>query len=74
MQSFKCYYPTKSEMLKTLTVDMRVDSVHFRDQFEWDMNNTMNSPEAFAELTAREIGMSFEPKVAHSFRESIAQL
>lgn len=44
-------------MLKTLNVDLRLENFHFKDQLEWDMNNTMNSPEALAEITARELGM-----------------
>jgi hypothetical protein len=44
-------------MLKTLNVDLRVENIHFKDQLEWDMNNTMNSPEALAEVTVKELGM-----------------
>jgi len=36
------------------------------------MNNTLNCPEAFSELTAKEIGMTVEPRVAHSLRDSIS--
>lgn len=63
-------------MLKTLSMELRVDNTHFKDQLEWDMNNTMNSPEALAELTAKEIGMSeyYEPRLAHSLRDAISSL
>ncbi|CAD8092991.1 unnamed protein product [Paramecium sonneborni] len=76
VQNYKCYYPTKNEMLKNLHVDLRVENIHFKDQLEWDMNNTMNSPEALAEVTAKEMGMpeQYEPKIAHALRESISSL
>jgi hypothetical protein len=63
-------------MLKTLNVDLRLENFHFKDQLEWDMNNTMNSPEALAEITARELGMpeQYEPRISHALREFISSL
>ncbi|KAI5857515.1 hypothetical protein BZA05DRAFT_383841 [Tricharina praecox] len=41
------------------------------DQFEWDINNPMNSPEEFAQLLTREMSLSgeFTTSVAHCIRE-----
>ncbi|KAA8896376.1 hypothetical protein FN846DRAFT_783700 [Sphaerosporella brunnea] len=41
------------------------------DQFEWDINNPMNSPEEFAMLLTREMSLSgeFTTAIAHSIRE-----
>ncbi|CAZ82293.1 unnamed protein product [Tuber melanosporum] len=45
------------------------------DQFEWDINNSLNSPEEFAQLLTRELSLSgeFTTAIAHSIREQ-AQL
>ncbi|KAG0138810.1 hypothetical protein HOY82DRAFT_575386 [Tuber indicum] len=45
------------------------------DQFEWDINNPLNSPEEFAQLLTRELSLSgeFTTAIAHSIREQ-AQL
>lgn len=45
------------------------------DQFEWDINNPLNSPEEFAQLLTRDLSLSgeFTTAVAHSIREQ-AQL
>lgn len=59
-------------MLKTLSVDLRIDNVNYKDQLEWDMNNTLNCPENFAELTANEMGIGFAPRISHSLRESVS--
>jgi len=41
------------------------------DQFEWDINNPMNSPEEFALLMTREMSLSgeFTTSIAHCIRE-----
>jgi len=41
------------------------------DQFEWDINNPLNSPEDFAMLLTRELSLSgeFTTAIAHSIRE-----
>jgi SWI/SNF-related matrix-associated actin-dependent regulator of chromatin subfamily B member 1 len=41
------------------------------DQFEWEMNNPMNSPEEFAASMARELSLSgeFTTAIAHCIRE-----
>ncbi|PWW77880.1 SNF5-domain-containing protein [Tuber magnatum] len=45
------------------------------DQFEWDINNSLNSPEEFAQVLTRELSLSgeFTTAIAHSIREQ-AQL
>jgi SWI/SNF-related matrix-associated actin-dependent regulator of chromatin subfamily B member 1 len=41
------------------------------DQFEWEINNPMNSPEEFAQLMARDLSLSgeFTTAIAHCIRE-----
>ena len=41
------------------------------DQFEWEINNPMNSPEQFAEQTTNDLSLSgeFTTAIAHSIRE-----
>ena len=41
------------------------------DQFEWDINNPLNSPEEFAQLLTRELSLSgeFTTSIAHCIRE-----
>jgi SWI/SNF-related matrix-associated actin-dependent regulator of chromatin subfamily B protein 1 len=41
------------------------------DQFEWEINNPMNSPEEFAQLMARDLSLSgeFATAIAHCIRE-----
>ncbi|KAF8607278.1 SNF5-domain-containing protein [Ceratobasidium sp. AG-I] len=45
--------------------------MNLTDQFEWDINNPDNSPEDFAEVYCRDLGLGgeFKTAVAHSIRE-----
>lgn len=38
-----------NEMIKTIELDLRIDNIQIKDQFEWDMNEPQNSPEEFAD-------------------------
>ena len=41
------------------------------DQFKWEINNPLNSPESFAEQMARDLSLAgeFTTAIAHSIRE-----
>lgn len=43
------------------------------DQFLWDCDNQLNSPERFAQVTCAELrlGGEFVPIIAHSIREQL---
>lgn len=43
-------------------LDITVGSMKLDDQFEWDIDNTMTSPEQFAEIYAQELGLAGEFK------------
>lgn len=43
-----------------LQLDITLDSIQLVDQFEWDISDPNNSPEAFAEAFAAELGLSGE--------------
>ncbi len=52
---------------------MRIDSICLKDRFEWDVSESENSPEDFAELLCNELGLNseFATQVAHQIREQI---
>jgi SWI/SNF-related matrix-associated actin-dependent regulator of chromatin subfamily B protein 1 len=63
------------EMRILVRLHITIGSHTLIDQFEWDINNPMNSPEEFAASMARDLALSgeFSTAIAHSIREQ-AQL
>ncbi|ODV90682.1 hypothetical protein CANCADRAFT_109342 [Tortispora caseinolytica NRRL Y-17796] len=59
------------DMRIVIKLDITVGNQNLVDQFEWDINNPVNSPEEFAKLMCRELALvaEFETAVAHSIRE-----
>ncbi|KAG8959571.1 SWI/SNF chromatin-remodeling complex subunit [Tulasnella sp. 419] len=54
---------TPHEELRILIkLDILVGSKHLVDQFEWDTNDPLNSPEVFAEIYASDLGLGGEFK------------
>ena len=43
-------------------VDVVVGTMSLTDQFEWDINDPNNSPEDFAEIYCKELGLGGELK------------
>lgn len=43
-----------------LQLDITLDNLQLVDKFEWDISDSRNSPEAFAETFAAESGLSGE--------------
>ena len=49
-------------MLSSYQLDIIVGSVKLEDQFEWDIDSPDPAPEHFAEVYAKELGLSGEFK------------
>lgn len=58
---------------RIVKLSVRVGRVLLKDQFEWDVSNKDNSPEAFAEALSADLGLSrdFVPVIAHGVREQL---
>lgn len=56
-----------------IKLDIIVGSVKLDDQFEWDLENENASPEQFAEVYAKELGLGgeFQTAISHSIREQV---
>eukprot|EP01116_Phalansterium_solitarium_P000223 TRINITY_DN10131_c1_g1_i1.p2 TRINITY_DN10131_c1_g1~~TRINITY_DN10131_c1_g1_i1.p2 ORF type:complete len:313 (+),score=71.31 TRINITY_DN10131_c1_g1_i1:1149-2087(+) len=63
------------ENIFMIRLDMSINGVGLYDQFEWDIDNPLNSPELFAKSMSTDLGLSreFEACIAHSIREQIVQ-
>lgn len=59
------------EMRIRIWINITIGRITLVDQFEWDINNPLNSPEEFAERMALENALSgeFTTAIAHSIRE-----
>ncbi|KAF9224771.1 SNF5-domain-containing protein [Gyrodon lividus] len=56
-----------------IKLDIIVGSIKLDDQFEWDLDNQDASPEQFAEVYAKELGLAgeFKTAIAHCVREQV---
>ena len=66
------YYAYKDdEMRITIKLNITIGQHTLVDQFEWEINNPLNSPESFAEQMTRELSLAgeFTTAIAHSIRE-----
>ncbi|TKA45542.1 hypothetical protein B0A54_04081 [Friedmanniomyces endolithicus] len=66
------YYNHKDdEMRIAIKLNITIGRIILMDQFEWDLNNPLNSPEEFARHMAWENALSgeFTTAIAHSIRE-----
>lgn len=59
------------ELRITVSLDIAVDNLNLRDQFEWDLSDPQNSPEEFAAVYCEDLGLpgEFRSAIAHSIRE-----
>jgi len=48
------------EQIRTISVNVRIGRVLFKDKFEWDINNPDNSPEDFSECVCADSGLGDE--------------
>ncbi|KAI9737179.1 MAG: SWI/SNF chromatin-remodeling complex subunit [Cirrosporium novae-zelandiae] len=66
------YFAYKNDEMRILIkLNVTIGQHTLVDQFEWELNNPLNSPEEFAAQTARDLGLSgeFTTAIAHSIRE-----
>ncbi|KAI5363923.1 hypothetical protein Slin15195_G095780 [Septoria linicola] len=63
------------EMRIQIKLNITIGRITLVDQFEWDINNPLNSPEEFAQCMAKENALSgeFTTAIAHSIREQSQQ-
>ncbi|KAF9473240.1 SNF5-domain-containing protein [Pholiota conissans] len=61
------------DMRILIKLDIIVGSIKLDDQFEWDLDNLMASPEDFAEVYTQELGLGgeFKTAISHSIREQV---
>lgn len=59
------------DMRITIRLNITIGHITLVDQFEWDINNPLNSPEDFARQMALDLSLSgeFSTAIAHSIRE-----
>lgn len=67
-------HQVQGEHIRTLEIDVRIDNVCLRDNFEWDISNPDNSPEDFAVALANDLGLSaeFSTQISFQIRDQIA--
>ncbi|KAI9886502.1 MAG: glycosyl transferase [Watsoniomyces obsoletus] len=68
------YHAYKNDDMRILIkLNITIGQHTLVDQFEWDINEPLNSPEAFATQTARDLSLSgeFTTAIAHSIREQV---
>ncbi len=73
INQYKKYERKDGEVIKTIKLDIRIDDIVLNDQFEWDINNPDNSPDAFAISMCADLGLGSEfiLPIAHSIKEQI---
>ncbi|KAI6791092.1 SNF5-domain-containing protein [Hortaea werneckii] len=70
------YFEHKDDEMRILVkLNITIGRITLIDQFEWDINNPLNSPEEFARSMAWENALSgeFTTAIAHSIREQSQQ-
>ncbi|KWU43646.1 SNF5-domain-containing protein, partial [Rhodotorula sp. JG-1b] len=73
LMPLKDFSNPSDELRLVIKLDITLDSIQLVDQFEWDISDLNNSPEAFAEAFAAELGLTgeFVTAISHSIREQI---
>lgn len=68
-------YRETREDLRLVRLQLSVGAVGLKDQFEWDINNTSNSPEAFARAMCVDLGLTreFEVSIAAAIRSQVLE-
>ena len=75
IEAYKPQTRPKEECRHVVRLDIRIDRVVVRDQFEWDLSAN-NDPDTFAEALCADLGLETRhvPALAHAIREQIAEL
>ena len=50
INAFKVYKPVEGEYIRKIKLNIRIGNIIINDQFDWDVNNSNNVPEDFAEV------------------------
>jgi len=66
----KCNKIEDDEILKTIKVDILIGNIEYKDQFEWDINNTENARNVCIDLG---LGTEFVVPITHSIKEQILE-
>ena len=72
LEPHRPYFEHKDDEMRVLIkINITIGRITLIDQFEWDINNPMNSPEEFARQMAWENALSgeFTTAIAHTIRE-----
>mmetsp|Transcript_33667 Transcript_33667/g.51986 ORF Transcript_33667/g.51986 Transcript_33667/m.51986 type:complete len:123 (+) Transcript_33667:437-805(+) len=71
VSAFRQYKQMDGELVRVISLNVRIGNIILRDKFEWDINNPSNSPEDFAESLCADLGLSpdFMLPAAHQIRE-----
>lgn len=69
-------HTVQQESRHVVRLDVRIGRIVIRDQFEWDLSETLNNADAFAERLCADLGLNTEhvPMVAHAVREQLVEL
>ena len=67
------YRSSSKECLKELNIELRMSNIILTDKILWDINNTSNSPEFFAQCVCADLGLGGEivSALAHKIREQV---
>lgn len=76
IESFVPQKQPSTECRHVVRLNLRIGRVLIRDQFEWDLSSSKNSPEVFAEGLCADLGLGTDhvSTVAHSVREQLVEL
>ncbi len=66
-------WSAKMSEIQTIIIGIRHNSIDYSDKIQWDPMNTALTPEMFAEVTCRDLGLPCEmtPAIAHKIRETL---
>ncbi|CAK5263749.1 unnamed protein product [Mycena citricolor] len=74
LEEFAPNYKSAAEDMRiVIKLDILVGTIKLDDQFEWDLTNADASPEQFAAIYTRDLGLNgeFSTAIAHSIREQV---
>jgi SWI/SNF-related matrix-associated actin-dependent regulator of chromatin subfamily B protein 1 len=65
----------EGEAIRIIKLNVRINNIIVRDQFEWDINDPRNSPEDFSETLCADLGLGseFMLPIAHQIREQVIE-
>ena len=66
-------FSVTGENIRTIELDVRIDNICLKDNFEWDISNNENSPEDFAIALVNDMGLSTEfiPQIVFQIKDQV---